>query len=69
MGRTAILLAFAVVGYVLGIVVYYIFKNLATWFSPLLSYLAQADWIIAGFVGAIFSVLLVILWSYTTKNS
>lgn len=69
MGRTGILLAFAVIGYFLGIVVYYVFKNLAVWLGPLMAYLLQADWVIAGFVGALFAVVLVILWSYTTRGS
>ena len=69
MGRTGILLAFAVIGYFLGIAVYYVFKNLANWLGPLMQYLMQADWVISGFIGAIFTVVLVIVWSYTTKSS
>ena len=68
MGRTGILLAFAVIGYFLGIAVYLVFKNLAPWLASVIPYLVQADWVISGFVGALFTVILVVIWSYTTRG-
>jgi hypothetical protein len=67
MGRLGILLAFAIVGYFLGVAMYYLFKNLYPWLLEVIPYLAQADWLIAGFVGAIVVVIVVIIWSYTSK--
>lgn len=67
MGRLGILLAFAIVGYFLGVAMYYLFTNLAPWLMEMLPYLAQADWLIAGFVGAIIVVIVVVVWSYTSK--
>jgi hypothetical protein len=68
MGRTGIIIAIAVIGYFLGVAAYYVFKNLEPWLMQVLPYLMQAEWVISGFVGAIFAVILVIVWSYTTKS-
>jgi len=68
MGRTGILIAIAVIGYFLGVAGYYVFKNLAPWLSQFLPTLLQAEWLISGFVGAIFAVILVIIWSYSSKG-
>ncbi len=66
MGRKALLSAFAVIGFFLGVAVYYMGKNLAIWvekYSPLLS---GIDWIIAGIAGAIITVIIVVVWAYVT---
>lgn len=68
MGRTAVILAIAVIGYFLGVAGYYIFKELRPWIEQVLPTLWQAEWIISGLVGAVFAVLLVVIWSYTTKS-
>ncbi len=68
MGRTGILVAIAVIGYFLGVAAYYLFKNLEPWIMSVLPNLIQAEWLISGLVGAIFSVILVIIWSYSTKS-
>jgi len=68
MGRTGIIIAIAVIGYFLGVAAYYVFKNLEPWLMQVLPYLMQAEWVISGFVGALFAVILVIVWSYTTKS-
>lgn len=68
MGRLGILLAFAIVGYFLGVALYYLFKNLYPWLIEMLPMLAQADWLIAGFIGAIVVVIVVIIWSYTSRS-
>jgi uncharacterized membrane protein len=67
MGRTGILLAFAVIGYFLGIAVFLVASVVAPWLANILPYLVQADWVISGFVGALFTVVLVVIWSYTTR--
>jgi len=69
MGRTGILIAFAVIGYFIGIAAYYTARYLAPWLAEILPWLAQADWVFAGLFGAIVVVILVIVWSYTTKSS
>ena len=68
MGRTGIIIAIAVIGYFLGVAAYYVFKNLEPWLMQVLPYLIQAEWVISGFVGTVFAVILVIVWSYTTKK-
>ncbi len=68
MGRTGILIAIAVIGYFLGVAAYYIFKNLEPWLQQVLPTLIQAEWLISGFVGAIFAVILIIIWSYSSKS-
>jgi len=68
MGRTGILVEIAVIGYFLGVAGYYIFKNLEPWLMQVLPNLLQAEWLISGFVGAIFSVILVVIWSYSSKG-
>jgi len=68
MGRTGILVAIAVIGYFLGVAGYYVFKNLEPWLMQVLPNLMQAEWLISGFVGAIFSVILVVIWSYSSKG-
>lgn len=67
MGRTAVILAIAVIGYFLGVAGYYVFKELRPWLENIPT-LLQAEWIISGLVGAIFAVVLVVIWSYTTKS-
>jgi len=69
MGRTGVFLAFAVIGWFLGVALFYVFTSLAPWLGQVLPQLLQADWLIAGFIGAIFTVLLVFIWSYTTRGS
>jgi len=44
------------------------FKNLEPWLMQVLPNLLQAEWLISGFVGAIFSVILVVIWSYSSKG-
>ncbi len=68
MGRLGVLLAFAIVGYFLGVALYYLFKNLYPWLIEMLPMLAQADWLIAGFIGAIVVVIVVVIWSYTSRS-
>jgi len=69
MGRTGVLIAFAVIGYFIGVAAYYMGKHLTPWLLQVLPFLAQADWVIAGIIGAIVTVILVVVWSYTTKSS
>ena len=68
MGRTGVFIAITVIGYFLGVAAYYIFKNIEPWLAKILPYLMQAEWVISGFVGAIFAIILIIIWSYTTKS-
>ena len=68
MGRLGVLLAFAIVGYFVGVALYYLFKNMYPWLLEMLPFLAQADWLIAGFIGAIVVVIVVVIWSYTSKS-
>jgi len=68
MGRIGILLAFAVIGFFIGIEALYIGRYLA----PLLEQIPgmfQAEWIFAGLFGAVITIILVVIWSYTTKSS
>jgi hypothetical protein len=69
MGRVGVLIAFAIIGYFIGVAAYYLGKNLAPWLAQFLPWLLQADWVIAGILGAIVTIILVIVWSYTTKSS
>ena len=68
MGRLGVLLAFAIVGYFLGVALYYLFKNLYPWLIEMLPMLAQADWLIAGVIGAIVVVILVVIGPYTSSS-
>jgi hypothetical protein len=68
MGRTGVLLAIAVIGYFIGVAGYYLLKNLSPWLEQVLPMLLQAEWVISGLFGAVFAVILVVIWSYTTKE-
>jgi len=69
MGRTGVLIAFAVIGYFVGVAAYYIGKHVWPWLLEVLPFLAQGLSQIAGIIGAIVTVVLVVVWSYTTKSS
>ncbi|MCC6013838.1 MAG: hypothetical protein LM593_05675 [Candidatus Verstraetearchaeota archaeon] len=66
MGRKALLSAFAIIGFFLGIAGYYMFKNIANLVEKY-SLLSSIDWIIAGIAGAIITVILVVVWAYATS--
>ena len=68
MGKTAVLLAIAIIGYFLGIAIYFMLQNLVPYLATILPQFLQLGWVISGFVGAIFAVILVVIWSYTTKG-
>lgn len=68
MGRIGVLTAFAVIGFFLGIAAYYMGKNLTPWLEKVSPLLINVDWIIAGVIGAIVTVIVVVVWSYTTKS-
>lgn len=67
-GRVAVLTAFAVIGYFLGVAAYYMGKNLTPWLEKISPFLVNADWVIAGVIGAIVTVIVVVAWSYTSKS-
>ncbi|MGQ9759866.1 MAG: hypothetical protein ACUVQ5_04795 [Candidatus Methanomethylicaceae archaeon] len=68
MGRVGVLTAFAVIGFFLGIAAYYMGKNLTPWLEKVSPILINADWIIAGLIGAVVTVIIVVVWSYTSKS-
>ena len=68
MGRLRVLTAFAIIGFFLGIAAFYTGKNLSPWLQRITPLLVQADWIIAGIIGAIVTVILLVVWSYTTAR-
>lgn len=68
LGRIGVLTAFAVIGFFLGIAAYYMGKNLTPWLEKVSPLLINVDWIIAGVIGAIVTVIVVVVWSYTTKS-
>jgi hypothetical protein len=68
MGRTGIILAFAVVGFFLGIGLYWLGLFGYPYLEKVLPILAQTGWIIAGLLGAIIMVILLLIWSYTSKS-
>lgn len=68
MGRTGIMLAFAVVGFFLGIGLYALGRYMYPYLLLYLPYLAQADWLIAGVIGAVITLILLLIWSYTSKS-
>jgi apolipoprotein N-acyltransferase len=68
MGRTGIMLAFAVVGFFLGVGLYWLGVGLGPYLKKLLPALAQTGWIIAGLIGALITVILLLIWSYTSKT-
>jgi hypothetical protein len=68
MGRTGIMLAFAVIGFFLGIGLYWLGKYMGPYLLEWLPMLAQADWIIAGLIGALITVIMLIIWSYSSKS-
>lgn len=68
MGRVSVLTAFAVIGFFLGVAAYYMGKNLTPWLEKVSPYLRSADWLIAGVIGAIVTVIVVVVWSYTTRS-
>jgi hypothetical protein len=67
MGRMGILIAFAVIGFFIGIAAYYAAKVVGPWLAEIIPFLG-ADWIFAGLFGAIVTIILVVIWSYTTKS-
>jgi hypothetical protein len=68
MGRTGIMLAFAVVGFFLGIGLYWLGEYLGPYLVKVLPALAQTGWIIAGLLGALITVILLLIWSYSSKS-
>jgi hypothetical protein len=67
MGRKALLSAFAIIGFFLGVAAYYMGKNLAIWIERYLPLLSGIDWIIAGIAGAVITVIIVVVWAYATS--
>ena len=68
MRRLTVLIAFAIVGFFLGIGAYYLGKNLSPWLQVITPPLVAADWVIAGLIGALVTVILIVVWSYSSAR-
>jgi len=62
------LIAFAVIGYFIGVAAFYLFRNLEPWIREVLPMLVSAEWVVAGLIGAVVTVILVVVWSYTSRT-
>ena len=62
--RAKILLAFALLGFLAGIVAYYSYSVLVPWIQQILPDIIWAPWFISGIVGALITVIILIAWAY-----
>jgi len=67
-GRAKVLIAFAVLGYLLGVGAYYLFRYLEPYLRQIPSTILWEGWFISGVLGAILAVLLVIAWAYLSSE-
>ncbi len=63
------MIAFAVIGYFVGVAAFYLFRNLEPWIREALPMLVSAEWVVAGLIGAVVTVILVVVWSYTSSRT
>ncbi|MCS7098665.1 MAG: hypothetical protein NZ922_06780 [Candidatus Methanomethyliaceae archaeon] len=67
MGRKALLTLFAIIGFFLGVFIYYVSKKLPSLIQQLLPIFANFEWIFAGIIGSIVTVMAVVVWAYATS--
>ena len=68
MSRTVVLTAFAILGFLIGIAVYALMDSLAPIIVQVLLATLKKKWILAGFLGALTSVITVVVWAYATSD-
>ncbi|MEM0100933.1 MAG: hypothetical protein QW522_01675 [Candidatus Methanomethyliaceae archaeon] len=67
MGRKALLTLFAIIGFFLGIFIYYLSKKLPIIIQQFLPIFSNLEWIFAGIIGAVVTVMVVVIWAYATS--
>lgn len=67
LGRKALLTLFAIIGFFFGVFIYYAGKKLPSLIQQLSPVFVNFEWIFAGIIGSILTVMAVIVWAYATS--
>jgi len=68
MSRIGVLTAFALLGFLIGIAVYSLMDFLAPLIVQVLLASLKKKWVLAGVLGALTSVITVVVWAYATSD-
>ena len=63
--KAKIVLAFAALGFLAGVIAYYTYSYVVPWVQEILPNLLWAPWFISGLVGAVLTIIIIVIWAYT----
>jgi len=67
-GRLKIILAFALLGFLAGVIAYVTYKEVIPVLIKSFPFLLSTEWFISGLAGAGFTLILIVLWAYVSKQ-
>jgi hypothetical protein len=66
--RAKILLAFALLGFLAGIVAFYSYAVAVPWIQQVLPDIIWAPWFISGIAGAVITLIILVVWAYAMNK-
>ena len=67
-GRLRIILGFALLGFLAGVIAYLTYKEIGPLLVKVFPFLLTAEWFISGLAGAGFTLVMIVLWAYVSKS-
>jgi len=66
--RLKVLLTFAVLGFIAGILANLAYHTIIPGLIAVFPQLLQAEWVLSGFAGAFLTIVVVVIWAYFTGS-
>ena len=67
--RIKILGIFAILGFVAGVIANFTYHNVLPVILALFPEMLSVEWVLSGFVGAILTIFVMLVWTYSSKPS